>query len=257
MLKFFDTHTHISMSDDFLGVRERYLNDLSGIIEISYDLDSSIRASNLSDKYNEIYFAIGVHPENAFEYNDEVVKNLIELSKSNKCLAIGEIGLDYHYDNNPPREKQLEIFISQIELASSLNKPIIIHSRDAAQDMLNTLKNHKDSLKNGFLMHCYSDSIEVAREITKLGGYFSFGGALTFKNSKRIEVLKSIPIDRILFETDCPYMTPVPFRGSPNEPDYVKYVYEYVSNSLNIDLEELKTIINKNINRFFGNIINE
>ena len=151
-------------------------------------------------------------------------------------------------------EKQIKLFKELIYQADALNLPIVIHSRSACKDTVDILKENKSLLKNGFLMHCYSESYETAKELVKLGAYFSFGGALTFKNSRRGEVLQKLPIERVLFETDAPYLTPMPFRGQTNESGYVIYVYRYVAELLGISVEKLQEITENNFTTLFKKI---
>ena len=249
-----DTHAHLASSqynskneliDGFLSVGGKIL------VDIAYSLESSVEVVKNAKEFNIVYCAVGVHPDDAEKTFDN---GLIEgLSGEKKCIAIGEIGLDYHYESYN-KNKQIELFERQIELANKVRLPIIIHSRDASCDMLETLKANKKYLNNGFLMHCYSESLEQAKNYLDLGGYFAFGGALTFKNSKRSEVVKSLPIDRLLFETDCPYMAPVPHRGEQNKPEFVKLVYEFSSNLLGLPQEDLERQIEENFYRFFKKV---
>ncbi len=246
-----DTHAHLTSSayigengliDGFLSVGGKLL------VDIGYSLDSSKQVVENAKKSNCVYCAVGVHPDDA---EKEFDNGLIErLSIYEKCIAIGEIGLDYHYEGYD-KFKQIELFEKQIEIADKVNLPIIIHSRDASKDMLETLKSNRNHLNNGFLMHCYSESLEQAKNYLDMGGFFAFGGAITFKNSKRGEIIKSLPIDRLLFETDCPYMAPVPHRGEPNKPEFVRLVYDFSSNLLGLQIEILERQIEENFYKFF------
>ncbi len=258
MLNLIDVHTHLNdpkILCQFDGVRERYLKEnLKFVVDSGCSVQTSILCKNNADKYSEVYFTAGVHPDEAnsrFNYAD--MPTLVELLNHKKCIAMGEIGLDYYYDGYN-RDKQMKLFLELIDVANSLNMPIVIHSRSACKDTVDILKANKSLLKNGFLMHCYSESYETAKELLKLGAYFSFGGSLTFKNSKRGEVLKNLPIDRVLFETDAPYLTPMPFRGQCNESSYVLYVYKFVSELINMPLYELSAKIEDNFKTLFKKV---
>ena len=227
-------------------------NGIELVINNSSDLPSSERSVELANKYENIYAAIGVHPHEAKTYNDQVEERLIELSKNEKVMAIGEIGLDYYYDNSP-REVQKEVFKRQIELAARLGKNIVIHSRDAVKDTFDILKEAHEKYEFTALIHCFSQSVEMMEEYVKMGDYLALGGAVTFKNAKTPkEVAKKVPLDRLLLETDCPYMTPVPYRGKRNEPKLVKLVCQYIADLRQIDPEEVEKITAENTKRFFG-----
>lgn len=246
---FIDTHVHLTDKaylENFSEVRNRYLSDGVGkVITVGYNTSSSVNGKNLADKFNEVYFAVGIHPSDVRELSGDNLAVLKELASHKKCVAIGEIGLDYHYDGYV-KEEQVSAFITQLNVASELNLPVIIHSRDACFETVKILKEHKNLLKNGFLMHCYSESAETAKELLPLGAYFAFGGAITFKNAKKQDIIKGIPIDRLLAETDCPYLTPVPHRGEINEPKNVVYVYEFMAQTLGVSVEKLKAEFIKN-----------
>ena len=260
MLNYIDVHTHLcdeKIKTQFDAVRDRYLSsNVNFVVDSGCSVITSKTCKDNAEKYNEVYFTAGVHPDDVNNYNDSDYNVLKELSTHKKCIAIGEIGLDYHYDGYN-KEKQAYVFKTLLRLANSLNMPIVIHSRDACKDTLDILKEHKNYLNNGFLMHCYSESYETAKELLKLGAYFSFGGSLTFKNSKRGEVLKRLPIDRILFETDAPFLTPMPYRGQINESKNVTYVYNYVSNLLGVNEEELVKIVEGNFKRLFKKVCSQ
>ena len=254
MLGFIDCHTHLTdglLSSNIDKIRENYLkNGVDLVVDTGCSVNSSFLAQENSKKFSEIYYSAGIHPESANFYSVEDVLKIESLLNDKKCLAVGEIGFDYHYDGYD-KKLQKELFLAQLELANSYNLPIVVHSRDACQDTLNTLKENLDKLKNGFLMHCFSESKETAKEIIKMGGYFSFGGAITFKNSKKGEVLREIPIDRILVETDAPYLTPTPFRGQINEPKNVVYTYQKIAEIYNISVDELKIKVANNFSKLF------
>lgn len=191
----------------------------------------------------------GMHPDECNK-SDVDFSFIKELAENKKVVAIGEIGLDYHYDSTN-KENQKKAFIKQIEIANELNLPIVIHSRDADMDMLKILKENK--IKNKFVMHCFSSSAEVAKEILKLGGYISFAGTVTFKNARNLlEVAKIVPYDKILVETDSPYLSPEPYRGKRNEPWHVWQTAEKIANIRDVKLEDLIQNIVNNTKKFYN-----
>lgn len=195
------------------------------------------------------YAALGIHPSNANELTCEVIDFIREKSKNHKVKAIGEIGLDYYWEENPPREVQKKVFRQQMKLAEELNLPVVIHDRDAHGDTLDILKEFP---KVTGVVHCFSGSVEFARECLKLGYYIGFTGVVTFKNAKKIlEVAKDVPLDRMLVETDCPYMAPTPYRGKRNKSDYIEYIIEKLAEIKEIDPFEANKKINDNIVRLF------
>jgi len=238
-----DTHCHLSIKDyDNLEKVINHMND--NIIVISgadpNDLEEVI---SIASKYDNIYATIGIHPEFANTYTDEDINNIEKYINHPKVVGIGEIGLDYYWvkDN---KEKQKELFIKQIELANKYNKTIVIHSRDSIEDTYNILKEYSKTKIN---LHCYSSSVEMAKEFLKLNVYFGIGGVLTFKNSKVLkEVVNFLPIEKILLETDSPYLTPEPYRGHKNEPYNIKYVAEEIAKIKGIEIEKVFEITTNN-----------
>lgn len=251
-----DSHVHLD-DEAFSEDREDIIkslgeNGIELVINNSSDLPSSERSVELANKYDNIYAAIGVHPHEASTYDDEVEKRLIELSGDKKVVALGEIGLDYYYDNSP-RDVQKEVFKRQIKLAAKLKKNIVIHSRDAAKDTFDILKEAHEKYDFTALIHCFSQSVDMMREYLNMGDYIALGGAVTFKNAKTPkEVAKAVDIARLLLETDCPYMTPVPYRGKRNEPKLVKFTCQYIADLRQMDVLELEKITGENTKRFFG-----
>lgn len=241
----FDSHAHLDderFGEDRVDVIEAMPGAGVGLImNVGADMPSSRRSVVLAKKYPFIYAAVGVHPHEVEEMTDEDLQDLRELAGEEKVRAIGEIGLDYYYDNSP-RDKQKYWFEKQIELAQELDMPIIIHCRDAVQDCLDILKKYDFSRTSG-VMHCFSGSAETAAEIVKMGFYVAFGGAITFKNNKKAcGVVQSVPMERLLIETDCPYLTPEPHRGKRNDSRYVKYVAEKVAEFRGIPVEEVEQV---------------
>ncbi|MBQ9729131.1 MAG: TatD family hydrolase [Clostridia bacterium] len=218
-----------------------------------FDVESSLQAKVLSETYEEIYFCAGFHPGELGHYREGDLKELRKLCRHEKCVAVGEIGLDYHFEDNPEPKLQRELFVRQLELANEEGLPVVLHSRDAAQETLEILKENASLLKKGGLMHCYSYSPEMTADFLGLGLSFSFGGPSTFKNAKKVvESVRHIPAHRLLSETDCPYLTPTPFRGVfPNEPKNVRYVVENFATIRNENEEELKNVLLENAKRLF------
>ena len=248
-----DSHCHLNLSglleisDEI--VKRAYENDVKNFIIVGCDLDDSKIAITLAEKYKQ-FAAIGIHPHEAYRYENlpDEFKTMI---KNPNVIAVGEIGLDYHYMNSP-KDIQEKFFRLQLDFAREFKKPVILHIRDAMNEALKILDEYRD-LK--FLFHCYSGGTEFLERVLSFENCLcAFGGALTWKGkaSENLrEAFLKIPLDKIIFETDSPYMTPAPFRGKTNEPAYVKYVYEKACELLNIDLEQLASIVNSNMNKFF------
>ena len=218
-----------------------------------FDLQSSRIAMELSEKHADVYFCAGFHPSELAKYREGDLEEIRKLCLHEKCVAVGEIGLDYHFEDNPERSVQREFFLRQMELADELGLPIVLHSRDAAQETLEILQENRGLLKRSGLLHCYSYSPEMTQDFLALGLYFSFGGTSTFKNAKKVQSsVQRIPATHILSETDCPYLTPVPYRGEfPNQPKNVKYVVENMAKLRGEEEEELKKQLLQNAKRLF------
>ena len=246
-----DTHAHLN-DEDLIGRVQEIINDgyLEYIVVPGYDFESSKSALALANEHKKVYAVLGCHPHDSKSFTKEECDFYKSHAKDEKVVAIGEIGLDYHYDLSP-REVQKEVFKAQIELAYEVGLPVVLHVREAYKDTLDILAECKDKLTNGVLLHCYSGSSEMVREFSKFDAYFAFGGAVTYKNAKKEEVLKAVKKDRLLLETDCPYMTPVPFRGKQNEPKYIRYTAEFVASVLGTSVEELDSLTTQNAKRFF------
>ncbi len=233
-----DTHCHLN-KEDYDDVNKVIKNMENNIMIVSTasprDLEEVIE---LIDNYDNIYATIGIHPEFADTYTEEDLKQVEKYLNHSKVVGIGEIGLDYHYTKDN-KENQKQLFIKQIKLANQYKKTIVIHTRDAMLDTYNILKEEKDKdIKCNF--HCYSGSLEMAKEIIKLNGTFGIGGVLTFKNEKKLkEIVKELDLKYFLLETDSPYLTPEPFRGHKNEPKNIKYVAQKIAEIKNISYEEV------------------
>lgn len=250
----FDSHAHLDdgrFDKDRDNVLKRAKqNNIQYILNPGADLNTSIRAVNLSEKYDMIYAAVGVHPHEVKDMDEDTIKVLKALTNREKVVAIGEIGLDFYYDHSP-RDTQRKWFGKQIKLAKEINLPIIIHDRDAHQEVFDTLKKH-DAGNLGCVMHCYSGSVEMAREYIKMGVYISLAGPVTFKNARKTyEVAKEIPLEWLLVETDSPYLAPVPYRGKRNEPAYVRFVAQKIAEAKQISVEEVVRITALNTKKLF------
>lgn len=251
-IRIFDSHSHYD-DDAFDSDRLSLLESLSsngvvGVINAGCSVKSSEDAAALAQKFPFIYSAAGIHPQEAQSVDISDINRIREIAKQNKVIAIGEIGLDYHYEGYN-KDKQINLFELQLQLAKELKLPVIIHDRDAHADTMELLKKYKP---NG-VIHCYSGSVEMANELIKLGFYLGFTGVVTFKNAKRVaDVIRAIPINRILAETDCPYMAPEPFRGKRCDSSMVKYIIERIAQIRDIDPEQMAEQIIKNTKECFG-----
>ncbi|APF22749.1 TatD family hydrolase [Clostridium butyricum] len=250
--KIIDSHSHYD-DESFNDDREEVLNQITsngviGILNCASSYESLKATDELTKKYDYIYGALGIHPENANEMNDNVLKEIKSYIKENsKIIAIGEIGLDYYWDENPSKEIQKEVFRKQLNLAKELGLPVVIHDRDAHQDTLEAMKEFPEVTG---VVHCFSGSVEFARECVKLGYYIGFTGVVTFKNAKKVvEVVRDIPLDRILVETDCPYMAPEPNRGKRNKSDYIEHIINKIAQIKEIDPYEANMKFNENFLR--------
>ena len=246
---FIDTHCHI-VSEYYDDIDEVIKNAIdNGVLKIiinGYNMQSNREVLELVKKYDIVYGALGIQPEELYDYNDDSLKFIEEHINDEKIIAVGEIGLDYHYDTD--KELQKELFKRQLEIAYKYNKPVIIHSRDCIQETYNILKESK--VKG--TMHCYSGSKEMALEFIKIGFLIGIGGVSTFKNAKNIvDVIKYIPLEYIILETDSPYLTPEPYRGKRNEPMYIPIVAKRVADIKVLDIKEIERTTTDNARRLF------
>ena len=250
-----DTHAHIN-DEMFEGKTEEIIarakeNGVSFIITSGYDLSSSFQAVESAEKFDGVFASIGIYPENCQEYNKEVENKLKNLAKSEKVVAIGEIGLQFCNEND---DKQLQemVFIKQLALAKELKLPVVLHCRDAYGRLLEILKENKNLLEFGGTLHCYCGSAEMAQEFVKLGLHVSLGGVSTFKNAEKIkQVAKKIDIEKILLETDCPYLAPHPYRGKRNEPAYIPVIAQNLADLKEISVEVVEQITTESSRRLF------
>lgn len=248
----FDTHAHYD-DEQFDKDRDEVFKDLKengvvGVLNCASSYESVNKVNNITKQNDFIYGALGIHPENADEYNEEVREEIKALIKSNnKIIAVGEIGLDYYWDENPSKEIQKMAFREQMKLAEELKLPVIIHDRDAHGDTLEIMKEFPN-VKG--IVHCFSGSVEFAFECIKLGYYIGITGVVTFKNAKKVkEVVEHVPLDKLLVETDCPYMAPEPNRGKRNKSDYIAYIIEQIASIKELEPKEVNIAVNDNFNR--------
>ena len=241
------------LCDSHCHLEDGMPHDIDLMINIGCDLESSKQSIEWTRKENRIYGTVGVHPEFADLWDSKLESEIGSLSKDEKIVAIGEIGLDYHWDDNPARDLQRKCFEDQIELAKKLKMPICIHSRDADQETMDILKAHDAFNGAGVLLHCFSGSAELARQYVKLGAYISIAGPVTYKNNRKtIEVVESVPLERLLIETDSPYLSPEPMRGKPNCPENVKYTANKIAEIKGISFEEVAEATYQNACRFYS-----
>lgn len=249
----FDSHAHYNderFSEDYKELLSTMQDNNVGLIMNSCsDINEIPDILKLCKEFDFIYASVGVHPHEVSKMKDSDLQVLRDYSKNKKVKAIGEIGLDYYYDNSP-RDTQKLWFDKQINLATELDLPIVVHDRDAHGDCMDILRRYKGTVKGEF--HCFQGSVEMAKEVLNMGMYIAFGGSLTFKNSRRaVEVLKYVPMDRVLLETDCPYLTPVPHRGKRNDSTYIKYVVSMISEIKGITETEVEDITFNNAKEMF------
>lgn len=251
---FVDSHIHLDMkifdSDREFVIKESFENGVKYFLNVGYDYESSLNSHKLSKTYEFIYASLGFHPHDAKDFKDKYLIEFEKFIKDNKkIVAIGEIGLDY-YRNLSPKETQIEVFKKQIEFSIEINLPIIIHERDSFWDTVEILKKYKGKIRGVF--HCFGGDISKLKEVINLGFYLGIGGTITYpKNNTLRETVKRAPIERILLETDAPYLPPQNFRGKRNEPKFLIYTAEYLAKLFNISMEKLSEITNKNFSELF------
>ena len=246
---FTDTHCHIY--DEYYDNIDEIINTsienkVDRYINNGCDIKTNIEVLEKIKKYENMYGAIGIHPENIYNYKNEDLKFIEDNLNNKKIIAIGEIGLDYYYTKDN-KDEQIKLFEIQLSLARKYNMPVIVHSREATLDTLNILK--KYNVKG--IIHSFSGSLETAREYIKMGYLIGVNGVITFKNANIKNVIKEISLDYLVLETDSPYLTPVPFRGKQNNPSHIIDIAKFICELKNISLEELSEVTNKNINRIF------
>ena len=270
----FDSHAHYEdkrFDDDRVELLSTMRdNNIGRIINVGSTLETSKASVELADKYEDIYAAVGIHPsevafpidgnennalsiEESIEKIPAVMRELEELTLEEKCVSIGEIGLDYYWDKEEDNHiLQRRWFQAQLELASKLNKPVIIHSREANQETFDILKDAKDKLGIRAVVHCYSGSAEMAREYVKMGFFVGVGGVVTFKNGRKLrETVEAVPLESILVETDAPYLAPEPFRGKRNDSTKLEYIVEKIASLKDVSTDEVERITWENASRFY------
>ena len=251
----FDTHVHLNAEqykEDLEEVIKRAQSEgVTNMVVVGFDRPTIEKAMLLVEKYDFLYASVGWHPVDAIDMTEADLDWIEELSSHPKVVALGEMGLDYYWDKSP-KDIQKEVFRKQIALAKRVKLPIIIHNREATQDIVDILK-EEGAEEIGGIMHCFSGSEEIAKECMKMNFYISFGGPVTFKNAKKVkEVAADIPLDYLLIETDCPYLTPHPFRGKRNEPAHVKLVAEEIARLKDLPFEEIARVTTENAKKLFG-----
>lgn len=274
---FIDIHAHLNDERLIKDVEDIILRasdeGVAKIVCVGADYESSVSAVALADKYKNVYASVGVHPYDCFSFDKKMENLILSSEKNGKIIAIGEIGLDFNdieyqireaVSKNPKlnevtrqefMKKQKEVFLKQLSLASEVNLPVMIHMREATNETISILEENKNLISKGGLFHCYSGSLETTKRIFNLGFYISVGGAITFKNSKIMpEVLKEIGVSRLMLETDCPYLSPEPFRGKVNEPKNIPIIASKVASITNIDLGEVKRITTENCYKVFSKL---
>ena len=249
-----DSHCHLDFKD-FDGHREEVIqqaldNGVHTIINIGCDPESARRTVELADRHDCIYGAVGVHPHDARQYDEEVELLLRDLAGHEKIKAIGEIGLDFYRDLSP-RDIQRKVFRKQLELAIELELPVVIHTRESFRDTVDIVKEYSSELKGG-VFHCFPGTVDEANEVIAFGFHVSVGGVITFPNAKMARVAAEVPLDMIMLETDAPYLTPVPHRGKPNRPEYVKFVAEKMAELRQVPFSEIDRITDRTAQKFFG-----
>ncbi len=250
-----DSHAHLDMEEfheDLEAVIERAVNGgIENIVTMGIDLESSIKALALAQRYDFIYSTVGFHPHDADKVTDARLLELQGLAKETKVVAWGEIGLDF-FRNRSPKEKQIEAFKTQLEIANSLNLPVIIHNREADNETIEILKSHAKGIHKG-VIHCFSSDYEAALAFMDMGFYISIPGVVTFTNAAKLkDVAKQIPLDRMLVETDCPFLAPVPKRGKRNEPLYVTYTARMIADLRGMPYEEIAAITTRNSKNLYN-----
>ena len=246
-----DTHAHLDMYDDWEGVfSDAQKEEVMKIVIPSVEEKFFEKVINIANQKDDLYCMLGIFPTEAKDWHDGILDKIRTLSKDKKVVAIGEVGLDYYWDKTFV-EEQKDIFIKQIRLSEELNLPLVIHDRDAHKDCFDILKEEGKNNKK-VLFHCFSGSSEFAMECVKEGWYIALGGVVTFKNAiKAKEVAKTVPLEHLVLETDSPYLTPVPYRGKENRPQYIKYVAEEIAKLREISTDEVIRITTRNAEEFF------
>lgn len=245
-----DTHAHLASLETERVISEMKNDGLDAIVTISTNIEDCLKNLEIANAHKNVYTALGFYPEYADGITEDNLKKLEELTKNKKVVAIGEIGLDYHGEK-PDKEAQKKLFIKQLEIADRCSLPFCIHCRGAAEDVYQILYENRKLINHSGLMHCYSEGGEWVHKFLELGLYISFSGNITFKNND-VTFIKNIPLDKILVETDSPYLSPVPFRGQKNEPKNVRYVITKIADLFGKSFEEFDKITTENAKKFYN-----
>jgi TatD DNase family protein len=249
-----DSHCHLDF-DDFDGWREEIIKEAQAagvhtIINIGVDQNSSRKSLELAQTHEGMYATVGVHPHDAVTFNDEVEQTIEQLASNERVVAVGEIGLDF-YRNLSSHDVQREAFRRQLELAVERKKPVVIHTRNSFRETVDIVREYASNLVGG-VFHCFPGSVDDALEVIELGFVISVGGVITFPNAKMAEVAALVPLDKIILETDAPYLTPVPHRGQQNRPSYVKYVYQKLAELRGASVEDVEKVVDRTVKKLFG-----
>ena len=255
---YIDTHAHL-LDKKLPNISEVVSNYLSvgveKVINMACCLETARECAKMAESFESVYFGSGIHPQDIKDATDKDLEEIAKIASHQKCVCIGEIGLDYYWDKSY-KEIQKEKLVKELEIAKTLKLPFSFHSREATLDTLTLLKDNRDKIEFGGVLHCFSGSKDTAREVLNLGLKIGLGGTATFKNAKYIvEVLDYVPLDSIVVETDCPYLAPEPFRGTVNEPKNIPIIVEFIAQKKNIDKKELAQIIYKNSCEVFKKLI--
>lgn len=252
--KLIDTHTHLYFdqyeSDLDAVIGRAHGADIIAMLIVGIDYETSLQAVRTAEHYNSIYAAVGIHPHDAKKMTDEQFEQCRELLQHPKVVAIGEVGLDYHYDYSP-RDVQRRVFRRFLDLSLETEKPLIIHTREADEDILSLIRSRSKHNWNG-VFHCFSGDIEMGETVIDMGFHISFTGNITFKRSRSVEVARALPINRLMIETDCPFMAPVPKRGKRNEPAFVQYIAAKLAETKEISINEVASVTTKNAISLFN-----
>ncbi len=248
-----DTHAHLDFPD-YNDDREEVIAratqaGVTRIVNIGCDLKSSDNSVDLASRYDQIFAAVGIHPHDASQYDDNAERKLREYANNHKVVAIGEVGLDFFRDRSP-RDQQRVAFVRQIALAKELGLPLVVHIRNAYDEALDILANEK-AYQTNVVLHCFSGNRQEAMRAIDYGFHLSVGGVLTFTNSRLPDIIKELPLEQIMLETDAPFLAPHPHRGTRNEPALIRLAYEKLATTLNRDFEEIESIVDRNATAFF------
>ncbi|MFH1374726.1 MAG: TatD family hydrolase [bacterium] len=249
-----DTHCHLDF-DAFDDCREEAIKEAEAagvhtIINIGVDIEASRRCVQLAEQHHGLYASVGIHPHDARTFNDKIADELRRLADHPRVVAIGEIGLDFYRDLSP-RPVQRRVFTQQLKLAVDVDLPVVIHTRDSFSETMTIVREYAGELAGG-VFHCFPGDVDDALEVIDLGLIVSFGGVITFQKAHMAQVAAQVPLDKMILETDAPYLAPVPYRGKKNRPEYVKYVYRHVAKLRDIDVAQVEKVVDRTAQKLFG-----